>query len=482
MGWMSIGPGLSQLLHFMKSRMESRMKKTTIMTEGTIWKKILFFAIPLILGNLFQQLYNTADSIIVGNFIGSEALAAVGASGSVINLLIGFFVGTSAGAGVVTSQFFGAQDKEGVRKSVHTIVAIAITVGLVMTVAGILLVPVILRLMGTPKEVFAAAVSYLQVYFGGLVFSVIYNMCAGILNAVGNSKRSLVYLLIAAISNIFLDLLFVVVLKMGIAGAALATDISQLLSCIFILLFLTRTDAMYKVRIREIRFHGSLLGRIMKIGLPTGIQNIVISLSNVIVQSTVNSFGAVVMAGYAAYVKIDGFNLLPVMSIAMAATTFTGQNIGAGKLHRVKRGMVTATGMGIAYTILSGVMLLLFAPQVIGVFTENKAVVQCGVYIMKYFCPFYWILAILQITAGTIRGAGKTLETMLVFLSSLCLFRILWIWGSMSIEHSMNLLMVVYPLSWLVGAVTILIYAWKGKWMPHTVGKSAPSLQEKEDS
>lgn len=324
--------------------------------------------------------------------------------------------------------------------------------------------------MGTPSEVFAAAVSYLQMYFGGVIFSVIYNMCAGILNAVGNSKRSLVYLLIAAISNIFLDLLFVVVLKMGIVGAALATDISQLLSCIFILLFLTRTDAIYKVRIRDIRFYRGLVARILRIGLPTGIQNIVISFANVIVQSTVNSFGAVVMAGYAAYVKIDGFNLLPVVSIAMAATTFTGQNIGAGKLERVKKGMITSTAMGIAYTIASGILLLLFAPQIIGVFTQNIAVVKCGEFIMRYFCPFYWILAILQIMAGTIRGAGKTLETMLIFLASLCLFRVIWIWGSMAIGHSLNLLMMVYPISWLVGAVIILIYAWKGKWMPHHTG------------
>ncbi|MDY5620034.1 MAG: MATE family efflux transporter [Lachnospiraceae bacterium] len=442
------------------------MKKTTIMTEGTIWKKLLFFAIPLILGNLFQQLYNTVDSIIVGNYIGSEALAAVGASSSVVSLLIGFCIGASAGAGVVISQFFGAQDREGLRKAVHTTVALSIAAGIVMTVVGVLLTPLILRAMGTPSEVFAQASIYLQVYFGGIVFSVIYNMAAGILNAVGNSKRSLVYLLIAACSNIVLDLLFVVVFKMGIIGAALATDISQLLSCIFILLFLTRTDEMYKVRIREIRFYDNLLGKILRIGLPTGVQNIVISLSNVIVQSTVNSFGAVVMAGFAAYIKIDGFNLLPVLSISMAATTFTGQNIGAGKLDRVKKCMVTSVAMGVVYTVSTGILLLAFAPQVIGVFTKNMEVVNCGVYIMKFFCPFYWMLAILQILSGTIRGAGKTMETMFVFLISLCLYRIVWIWGSMAYKHSLDLLMMVYPTSWLVGAVLILLYGWKGKWMP----------------
>lgn len=442
------------------------MKKTTIMTEGSIWKKLLFFAVPLILGNLFQQLYNTVDSIIVGNYIGSEALAAVGASSSVVNLLIGFCIGASAGAGVVISQFFGAWDKEGVRKAVHTTVALSIAAGIVLTIAGILLTPLILRAMGTPAEVFAEAVIYLQVFFGGIVFSVIYNMSAGILNAVGNSKRSLVYLLIAACSNIVLDLLFVVVFKMGIVGAALATDISQLLSCIFILRFLIRTDEIYKLKIREIRFYDHLLGKILRIGLPTGVQNIVISISNVIVQSTVNSFGAVVMAGFAAYIKIDGFNLLPVLSISMAATTFTGQNIGAGKLERVKKCMITSVAMGVVYTVTTGILLLAFAPQVIGVFTKNMDVVECGVYIMRFFCPFYWMLAILQILSGTIRGAGKTMETMFVFLISLCLYRIAWIWGAMTVRHSLDLLMMVYPTSWFVGAVLILLYGWKGKWMP----------------
>ena len=204
----------------------------------------------------------------------------------------------------------------------------------------------------------------------------------------------------------------------------------------------------------------------MRIGLPTGVQNIVISLSNVIVQSTVNSFGAVVMAGFAAYIKIDGFNLLPVLSISMAATTFTGQNIGAGKLDRVKKCMFTSVAMGVVYTVSTGLLLLAFAPQVIGVFTKNMEVVDCGVYIMRFFCPFYWMLAILQILSGTIRGAGRTMETMFVFLISLCLYRIVWIWGSMAYKHSLDLLMMVYPTSWLVGAVLILLYGWKGKWMP----------------
>lgn len=440
------------------------MKKTTIMTEGTIWKKMLFFAIPLIMGNLFQQLYNTVDSIIVGNYVGSKALAAVGASGAVVNLLVGFFVGASAGGGIIISQFFGAQDKEGLHKAVHTTVAISIVAGIVLTTAGILLAPVILRAMGTPAELFQDAVVYLQIFFAGIVFSAIYNMAAGILNAVGNSKRSLIYLIIAAIANIFLDLLFVVVLKMGIAGAAFATVISMFISSVLIFLFLTRTDEIYHVRIRDIRFYDKLLGRIIRVGFPTGIQNIVISVAHVFVQSAVNSFGSVVMAGYAAYLRIDGFNLLPVMSIAMAASTFTGQNIGAGKLERVKKGMFTSAAMGIVYAVASGILLMLFAPQVIGVFTSDREVVECGIYLMRFFCPFYWGIAILHILAGTMRGAGKTKEAMFIFLISLCLFRIIWIGVAMAVKHSVDLLMMVYPTSWFLGAALSILYIWKENW------------------
>ncbi len=442
------------------------MQKTTAMTEGNIWKQLFLFSVPLILGNLFQQLYNTVDSIIVGNYIGSEALAAVGSSGSLLNLLIGFCVGASAGAGVVISQYYGAKDEKGLHKAVHTTIAIAIAAGIILTVVGILLSPLLLRAMGTPSEVFDQAVIYLQVYWGGILFNVIYNMAAGILNAVGNSRRSLVYLMIAAISNIFLDLLFVVVFKMGIVGAALATDVSQLLSSIFIILFLVRSKEMYRLKLKDIRFYDKMLGKILRIGLPTGIQNIVISFSNVIVQSSVNSFGSAVMAGFAAYVKIDGFNIMPVMSFSMAATTFTGQNIGAGRYDRVRKGMWVSLSMGVIYTIATGALLLLFAPQIIGVFTNNKEVVQHGVYVLKYFCPFYFLLAVMHELSGTIRGTGKTVEPMLIALTSLCVFRVVWIMVVLSIEHRMDWLFVVYPISWLIGAVLTVLYAWKGKWMP----------------
>ena len=442
------------------------MNKQTMMTEGAIWKKILFFSIPLILGNLFQQLYNTVDSIIVGNFIGSNALAAVGSGGSFINLLIGFCVGASAGAGVVISQAYGAQDEERVQKAVHTTVAIAITAGIIVTIAGIILAPVVHNIMGTPTEVYEDAVTYLRVYFGGMVFSVVYNMSAGILNAVGNSRRSLIYLMIAAFSNIFLDLFFVVVLKMGVVGVALATDISQFLSCVFIIGYLLKTNEVYKLKICEIRFHGNLVSKIIKIGLPTGIQNIVIALSNVIIQSGINSFGPVVMAGFTSYVKIDGFNFLPVMSFSMAATTFTGQNIGAEKIDRVKKGMKISLAMGMGYAMATGILLYTIAPYAMGIFTQDPEVVTCGVYLMKFFCPFYWILAFIHVMAGTIRGTGKTLPPMIIILVSLCLFRIIWIATVVPMIGELYSLIMVYPLSFVVGATLTILYAKFGKWMP----------------
>lgn len=230
---------------------------------------------------------------------------------------------------------------------------------------------------------------------------------------------------------------------------------------------------MYRVKLKDIRCYDNLLGKILKIGLPTGVQNIVISLSNVIVQSSVNSFGAVAMAGFAAYIKVDGFNILPVLSFSMAATTFVGQNVGAGRLDRVKKGMYVSVAMGIIYTVCTGVLLLIFAPQVIGVFTQNKQVVEYGVYIMKFFCPFYWMLGILHILAGTIRGTGKTMQAMVVFLFSLCIFRVLWIWGAMSVSHKIGGVMLGYPLSWLVGLVMILLYVWKGNWMPYGMKKDS---------
>ena len=444
--------------------MESN-NKTELMTEGGIAKKIFFFSVPLILGNLLQQLYNTADSVIVGNFVGSNALAAVGSSTSIICLLIAFAQGVAVGAGVIVAQHLGAKEKQGVEDAVHTALALSAILGVIITAGGVCFSHVLLRWMHTPAEVFDDSALYLQLYFGGLIFSVLYNMAAGILNAAGNSRRSLLYLAIASVTNIVLDLVLIAGFHMGVAGAAVATDISQLVSCVLALRFLGRVHADYRVSIKKIRVQKKMAARIIKIGLPTGIQNMVISFSNVLVQSSVNGFGAAAMAGFGAYMKIDGFNILPVMSFSMAVTTFTGQNYGAGKIDRVKKGMWVTLAMGFAYTILTGILLLTFADPLMRMFTKDAEVIAFGKLAMHYFCPFYFLLSILHGLAGTVRGTGKSVPPMVILLTSLCLFRIIWIQFILPLFGAIDGVFVLYPVSWAFGTVLMILYTWKGKWL-----------------
>lgn len=446
---------------------QPQQKKTLLMTEGSIWKSILLFSVPLILGNLLQQLYNTADSIIVGNFLGSNALAAVGSSGSPIYLLIGFSQGVAVGAGVVVSQYLGAKDKRETLIAVHTSLAIAVILGLILTVGGIAVSRSLLVWMNTPEEVLGDAVTYMKLYFGGVLFSVVYNMAAGILNAAGNSRRSVLYLACASITNIILDLVLIAGLKMGVAGAAIATDISQLVSCVLSLRFLMKVDADYKVELSAIRPDQRMTSRIIRIGLPTGIQNMVISFSNVLVQSSVNSYGAAAMAGFAAYMKIDGFNILPVTSFSMAATTFVGQNYGAGNLKRVKNGMWVTLGMSVLYTLCTGTLLLAFQNPIMHLFTSDETVVAFGCSAMHYFCPFYFLLAILHGMAGAVRGTGRSVPPMVVLLISLCLFRVVWIQFVLPFFAGIEGVFVLYPVSWALGAVLMALYAWKGSWMTY---------------
>ena len=435
-----------------------------LMTEGNIWRKIIFFSIPMILGNLLQQMYNAVDSVIVGNYVGSNALAAVGSSTSIINLLIAFSMGASAGAGVVVSQFIGAGNKKGVKISVHTALAIAIILGMILTAAGIIFTPTILKWMRTPEEVMRESVVYLRLYSAGLLFSVIYNMAAGILNAVGDSKRPLIYLGSASFLNIVLDIILINWMKMGIAGAAIATNISQILSCILILMFLSKVPENYQLKFREIKIYKKMAGRIIKIGLPTAIQNTVISFSNILVQSSVNTFGAKAMAGFGAYLKLDGFNILPILSFSMAVTTFTGQNYGAGKTDRLKKGMWAVVIMGVVYTLALGAIILMFSDFFMGIFTQDKEVMYYGIKAMKYFCPFYFLLSIMHGLGGTIRGTGKTVPPMVILLISLCLFRIVWIQFIVPKFNTIDIIYLLYPVSWFVGMVLMVLYAWKGSW------------------
>ena len=436
------------------------------MTEGNIWKLLIIFSIPLILGNLLQQMYNTADSIIVGNFVGSNGLAAVGSGTALINLIIAFSQGAAVGAGVIVSQNLGARDKQKTKLAVHTAMCIAIILGVILSAIGVILSRDLLIWMKTPKSVLKDSVLYLQIYCGGLIFNVIYNMATGILNAAGNSKRPLIYLAIASVTNIILDLVFIKELKWGVKGAAIATDISQALSCVLAVGYLLRVNSDYKLIVKELKIHGNTAKQIIRVGLPTAIQNMVISFSNVLVQSSVNSYGATAMAGYAAYLKIDGFNILPVLSISMAVTTFTGQNVGAKKPDRIKKGMWNALIMGVVYTVIIGIVILLTSHTVLGLFTKDNEVITYGQLAMKYFCPFYFLLSILNILAGTVRGAGKGVPPMLILLFSMCIFRILWIKIALPFYSTIDGVFILYPISWFVGMVLMIIYTKFGKWLP----------------
>ena len=445
------------------------------MTKGNIWKLLIIFSIPLILGNLLQQMYNTADSIIVGNFVGSNGLAAVGSGTALINLIIAFSQGAAVGAGVIVSQNLGARDKQKTKLAVHTAMCIAIILGVILSAIGVIFSRDLLIWMKTPKSVLKDSVLYLQIYCGGLIFNVIYNMATGILNAAGNSKRPLIYLAIASVTNIILDLVFIKALKWGVKGAAIATDISQALSCVLAVGYLLRVNSDYKLIVKELKIHGNTAKQIIRVGLPTAIQNMVISFSNVLVQSSVNSYGATAMAGYAAYLKIDGFNILPVLSISMAVTTFTGQNVGAKKPDRIKKGMWNALIMGVVYTVIIGVVILLTSHTVLGLFTKDNEVITYGQLAMKYFCPFYFLLGILNILAGTVRGAGKGVPPMLILLFSMCIFRILWIKIALPFYSTIDGVFILYPISWFVGMVLMIIYTKFGKWLPK--GLNQPKQQ-----
>ena len=460
----------------MQKSLAKNNKNTLLMTQGNIWKLLITFSIPLIIGNLLQQMYNTADSIIVGNFVGSNGLAAVGSGTALINLIIAFAQGASVGAGVVVSQYIGADKKDKIKISVHTSICISIILGLILSLLGIFASPSLLIMMKTPKVVLKSSILYLQIYCGGLIFNVIYNMATGILNAAGNSKKPLVYLAIASFTNIILDLLFIKIFKLGVMGAAIATDISQAISCILAIGYLLKVKSDYKLYIKDLKINKETAVKIIKIGLPTAIQNMVISFSNVLVQSSVNAYGATAMAGYAAYLKIDGFNILPVLSISMAVTTFTGQNVGANRLDRVKKGMYSSLIMVRVYTVFIGAVLLIFSHQVLGLFTHSAQVIMYGQLAMKYFCPYYFLLGILNVLAGTVRGAGKGIPPMIILLFSMCIFRILWIKIALPFYSSIDGVFILYPISWLVGAILMILYTKFGKWLPHK------QMEKKENS
>ncbi|MCD8299812.1 MAG: MATE family efflux transporter [Clostridiales bacterium] len=435
------------------------------MTEGGIAKKILAFAFPLFLGNLFQQLYNTADSLIVGNFLGDQALAAVSSSGNLIFLIVGFFYGLAIGAGVVISHYYGAREIDDVHKAIHTTIAFSILVGFVLMAVGVLLAPKILVWMGTPSDVMPNSLRYFRIYFAGSMALVLYNAFMGIMQAVGDSRHPLLFLMVSSVMNILLDLLFVGVLGFGVGSAAAATIISQFFSAFLCFMHLLRCDEEYRVHPAQIRLDVSFLGQIVRNGLPSGLQNCVISLANVLVQTNINSFGSIAMAGSGSYSKIEGFAFLPVTCFAMAMTTFVSQNLGAGQYGRVKKGSRFGILCCIGLAELIGAAIWLLAPFLIGLFSNDPDVIAVGVTQARIEALFYFLLAFSHVIAGVMRGAGKPNVPMVVMLLVWCVLRITYITLALHFVHVIQLLFWAYPLTWSISSLIFLVYYLRADWM-----------------
>lgn len=443
------------------------MQRTeTDMIEGSIFKSILWFSIPLLIGNFFQQLYNTVDSYVVGNFVNRDALAAVGASTPVINMLVGFFMGLSAGAGVVISQYFGGKRAEDMSKAVHSSMALTALLSVVFTAAGLLFTRPLLKGIGVPEEVMPHSAQYLMIYFGGITFSLFYNMGAGILRAIGDSSHPLIYLAVASVVNIALDVLFVCGFHMGIAGVAVATLIAQAVSSAMVLYKLTHTGEDYRVEFRKIRFHKKMVKKIVAFGFPAALQQSVTSFSNVIVQSYINKFGAAAIAGYSTSLRIDGFLQLPLQSFNMAITTFVGQNIGARQYKRVKRGIFAAWFMSTVIILVGSVCLNLGSSFFIGVFTKDQEVIAAGSAMLRIFSYGYIILPVVQVLNGALRGAGRSKVPMYFMLGSFVVLRQIYLMIVMPLTNSLPVVFTGWPVTWVVCAVGMLAYYVKVDWLP----------------
>ncbi|OUP02892.1 MATE family efflux transporter [Drancourtella sp. An210] len=437
----------------------------TLMTEGPIWKKIIFFAIPIFLGNLFQQMYNTADSLIVGNFLGSNALAAVSSSGNLIYLMIGFFNGIAIGAGVVIARYYGARDEVSVEQAVHTTVAFGLVASVVLTIVGVFFAPQILIWMKTPEDVLPESVSYFRVYFMGSTGFVMYNIFVGILQAVGDSKHPLYYLILSSVINVVLDLVFIAGFDMGVGSAAFATAISQFVSAFLCMTQLMRSKEEYKLQWRRVRFDREMLGQIIRFGLPSGFQNSIIAIANVVVQSNINSFGEMAMAGCGAYSKIEGFGFLPITSFTLALTTFVGQNLGAKDYDRAKKGAKFGMfcAMGIAEVI--GIVIFIFAPVFTAAFDSTPEVIRFGVERARTAALFYFLLAFSHSVAAILRGAGKAVVPMVIMMIFWCVVRVAFLTGAGMFISSIAIVYWVYPLTWTLSSVAFLIYYKKADWL-----------------
>lgn len=435
------------------------MRTSNDQTKGVIWKQILMFFFPILLGTFFQQLYNTADAMIVGNVLGKEALSAVGGTtGTLINLLVGFFVGLSSGASVVISQYYGAGRPEQVSRAVHTAVALAVTGGLILMAVGLGLAPTALRWMKTPKEVMPYSLVYIRIYFCGVVGNLVYNMGAAILRAIGDSKRPLYFLITSCFVNIVLDLLFVAGFRWGVMGAALATILSQLVSAILVMFVLMRTKESYQVSLKKIRFDGTILKHVFRIGLPAGFQSAMYSISNIIIQSSVNAFGTDTIAAWAAYSKIDGLFWMTIGAFGISITTFVGQNYGAQEYGRIRKGMKQCLAMSMGTAVFLSAVLYCFGNQVYRLFIDDPVVIAKGEEILRFLVPTFITYICIEILSGTLRGIGDSIIPMLMTCGGVCVLRVVWIFIMVPVIPDIKTVIVSYPISWSITSLLFILY------------------------
>lgn len=429
------------------------------MTEGSVFWHILTFALPLLVGNIFQQMYNMVDTWVVGNYVSAEAFAAVGNVGPIINTLIGLFTGLTSGAGVVISQYYGAHDYKKVHDAVHTAIMLTIILTVAMTIIGIAMTPWMLNFMKMQGEVYNEAKEYLTIYFAGMIGLLFYNMCAGILRAVGDSKRPFNFLLVAAVTNTVLDLVFVIVFGMGVAGVAYATIIAQALSASLTMVTLMRSHSCVRVILRDIRIHMEMLKKTIRVGIPAALQMAVTAFSNVFVQSYINQFGTYYMGGWTAYSKIDQLIFLPMQSLALSATTFVGQNLGKGQIKRAKYGARMALGMAMGITVLVTGVVMIVAPYLVEFFNDEPDVVRIGAMFLRWLTPFYVFSCVNQVYSGALRGAGDSRAPMIIMLGSFVVFRQIYLYVvSNVISNTILPLAMSYPAGWLVCSVLTLAY------------------------
>lgn len=428
-------------------------------TEGVIWRQLLIFFFPIVIGTLFQQLYNTVDAVIVGRFVGKQALASVGGSASVLsNLVIGFFTGLSAGASVIISQFFGAGDRRNLHKSLHTAYAFSVIFGIVISIAGCILAPWLLTVTKTPADVLADSILYLRIYFAGILFILIYNMGSSILRAIGDSRRPLDYLIVCCFLNIILDILFVVFFHMGIAGAAIATLISQAVSALLVTRALMGSYDILKLEPKKIRIDFSILKLQFKIGFPSGLQSSMYNITNLIIQVAVNNFGTDTAAAWAAYGKLDAIFWTICGAFGIAITTFAGQNYGAKRYDRVKRSVSVCLGMSL--TVSAGLIMFLMAAcrPLYHIFTTDAAVIDLGVYMLHYITPSYIVFVFIEIFSGALRGIGDVFIPTLITLGGICFIRIPWVLFITPQSNKVSTLLLSYPISWIATALLLVPY------------------------